>query len=234
MKHATNGGQESQHKRRTQGHTCQAFIRRATLEITSSQEPALYQLDDVKVLELPSRSPFRTSTSGIFLVDGNHIKILHGAPENRCRLHFSNAAFLDADEISREIKVVLREGRSPRLKNLELCLQACDPRVRAAVLSGSSIPTRPPKFECNEAGLLWHAGLYDSGSYLLISVVLDLPFLASRGIRTVKDVLRLRTLRVRELLSRKELEQLPLTSGFCSSLQELAGQFDKALRELWW
>jgi hypothetical protein len=216
------------------GNDCRAFIRRCTLEVTSSQEPALYQLDDVEVLELPSRSPFRRSTSGIFLGDGNHIKILHGAPENRCRLHFSNAAFLDADEINREIKVVLREARSQRLHNLELCLKACDPRVRAAVLSGSSIPTRPPKFECNEAGLLWHAGLYESDSQLLISVALDLPFLTSRGIRTVKDVLRLRTLTVRELISWKELEQLPLPSGFCSSLQELAEQFDKALRELWW
>ena len=82
--------------------------------------------------------------------------------------------------------------------------------------------------------MLWHAGLYDSGSYLLISIVPDLPFLTSHGIRTVKDVLRLRTLSLGELISSKEMEQLPLPSGFCSSLQELAEQLDKALRELWW
>jgi len=30
------------------------------------------------------------------------------------------------------------------------------------------------------------------------------------------------------------MEQLPLPSGFCASLEELAEEFDKALRELWW
>jgi hypothetical protein len=113
-----------------------------------------------------------------------------------------------------------------RLPRLHQALYA-----RADVESGTSAL---PKFECNEAGLLWHAGLYDSGSYLLISIVPDLPFLTSHGIRTVKDVLRLRTLSLGELISSKEMEQLPLPSGFCSSLQELAEQLDKALRELWW
>ena len=200
FKHAANGGgQDSQNGNRANGHDCKAFIRRCALELTSSQEPAVYQLDDIKVLQLPSRSPFRTSTSGIFLGDGNRVQILHGAPGDKCRVHISSpgGSCLDGEELRREIKVLFPQARSLRLVNVDLGLKACDLRARAAVLSGSSIPTRPPKFECNEAGLLWHAGLYDSGSYLLISIVPDLPFLTSHGIRTVKDVLRLRTLSLR-------------------------------------
>lgn len=44
FKHAANGdGQESQNQNGAQGNGCRAFIRRCTLELTSSQEPALYQ-----------------------------------------------------------------------------------------------------------------------------------------------------------------------------------------------
>ena len=121
-----------------------------------------------------------------------------------------------------------RTRRSSRLQNLELCLKAYAPGI-SPNLFGDPVslrtPSRPPKSECNEAGLLWNATL-ERDTRLLIGFQLERPFLAGHGIRAFKDFFSLRTLTLRELMSPKELQLLPLPSGFCSSLEELAEEFE--------
>lgn len=240
FKHAATGnGQDSQTGNRAHGHNCKAFISRCTLELTSSEPPLLHQLSDVKSAELPSRSPYRRSTSGLCCADGNRVQILHGAPGDKCRLHIGSPAglWLDGEELRREIKVLFPEARSLRLENVDLGLKAYDPRVTPELFGdpvSDRTPSRPPKSECNAAGLPWNVVLEERDSRLLIRVELDRPFLASRGVRSVKDVFRLRALALRELISPKEMEKLPLPSAFTSSPEELAEEFEVALRELIW
>ena len=240
FKHAANGnGQELQNENRARRHHCIACITRVTIELTSSEPPLLHQLSDVKPVELPSRSPYRCSTSGFCCLDGNRVQILHGAPGDKCRVHISGPAvtWLDGEELRREIKVLFPEARSQRLGNVELCLKAYDPRVTPEPFGdpvSDRTPSRTPKSECNVAGLLWNVILVERDTRLLIRVELDRPFLAGRGVRSVKDVFRLRALALRELISPREMEMLPLPSAFTSSPEELAEEFEVALQELIW
>lgn len=190
---------------------------------------------------LPASSQYPRWTTGVMLIPGTDVQILHGRSDGRYRVQVGNrcdAVSMYEVELCR--RQLFTDARDVRVDCMQIRFKVGEIGAGWNGRGGPASSSQQfqngtrlrSQFRPNAVGLPWHAE-WDNGAGLLrVRVMLNRPFLTRCGIATLRDVIGLRQVKLGTLLSPKDICQLPVPFSFSKSREALTERLEQMLREL--
>jgi hypothetical protein len=214
-----------------------AYITSVTIELKSASNPRLDGLGQAREGLLPTNSPYPKCTTGIMLLPSVDVQILHGRSDGQYLFQIADASGIVMSQINHCLQQLFENACAVRIHCLEISFKVGDIYADGYVVPGSSNGTRRRRkhkrvnFRRNATGLPWLAEWDEDAFLLRVRVVPDRSFLNGCGIATLRDVVRLRQLKIGALLSPEDVCQLPVPWNFSKSREVLTERLQRMLEE---